>query len=295
MSLTSALRSKDNWVNQFFKSELGKVTDFVKSQGPIVKALPLKVPLGAHGHAALVGTAFDYRVRLHLGDNVGESTVLKRGIMRMQLAGSGLGRTIDSAWAAWVAQLLRETPIGDEFTLSCASVFLAWLDAGFRSRGRWSDGMRLIAESVNQYDTPEWSHSCASVDEEIASEVSALYRIVKHRLPTKGAVCGPTFAGSSAVGGADADLIVAKCLYDIKTTVNPRAKLVEDLRQLIGYALLDWDNDYDLDRVGFYYSRQAVCMTWTLSQLMVECTGSGSTDLHTLRRRFRALAAKRER
>ena len=294
MSLTSELRSKDSWVNQFFKSELGKVTDFVKSQGPLVKTLPLKVPLGVHGQAARVGTAFDYRVRLHLGDSISESTVLHGGIIRMQLYGSELGRTIDAAWAAWMTRLLRETPEGDELTLSRASIVLAWLDKGFRSSGRWSDGMRSIAENIDQHETPGWHHFAISVDEEIASEVSALYRIVENRLPATGAVCGPTFAGSRAVGGADADLIVANCLYDIKTTEHPRNALVKDLRQLIGYALLDWDNEYDLDRVGFCYPRQAVCITWPLSQLIGKCTSSGSTDLRTLRRRFRALAPKIE-
>ena len=280
-------------MNQFFKNELAKVTDFVKSQGPLVKALPLKVPLGARRHAALIGMAFDYRVRLHLGDNIGESTVLNGGIMRMQFAGSGIGPTIDSAWAAWMAQLLRDAPAGDDLTLSRTSVVLAWLDAGFRSGGRWSDGMRSIAKSIDQYDAPGWHHFTDSVDEEIASEVSALYRIVKNRLPAKGAVCGPQFAGSRAVGGADADLIAAKCLYDIKTTVNPREKLVMDLRQLIGYALLDWDNEFDLARVGFCYPRQAVWMSWPLPELIMECTGSRSADLQTLRRRFRALAPKK--
>lgn len=279
-------------MNRFFKDELAKVTDFVKSQGPLVKALPLKVPLGAHGRAALVGTAFDYRVRLHLGADIGESAVLKRGIARMQLAGSRLGPSVDSAWAACAAKLLRETPTGDELTLSRASVVLAWLDAGSRSGGRWSDGMRSIAENIDRHDTPGWRHFAASVDEEIAGEVSALYRIVRNRLPAEGAICGPTFAGSRAVGGADADLIVKNCLYEIKTTINPRDKLVEDFRQLIGYALLDWDDEYALSRIGFCYSRQAVCMTWPLDQLIVECTGSSSVDLQTLRRRFRALAPK---
>ena len=292
MSLTSQLRSKDSWVNQFFKNELGKATDFAKRQGPAVKALPLKIPLGAHRQAALVGIAFDYRVRLHLGANLGESKVLNHGITRMQIVGSGLGHTIDYAWAALATRLLREPPVGDELTLARASVVLAWLDAGFRSGGGWSEGMRSIAESIDRLDTPDWHHFSAPVHEDIASEVSALYRIAQDQLPGSGAICGPNFAGSLAVGGADADLIVENCLYDIKTTVNPRSTLVKDLRQLIGYALLDWDSEYGLDQVGFFYARQAVYMTWPLSELMVECTGGREpVDLGTLRGRFRALAA----
>ena len=267
----------------------------MKRRGPAVKTLPLKIPLGAHRQAALVGTAFDYRVRLYLGGNIGESTVLNHGVMRMQIVGSGLGHAIDYAWAALTTQLLRQQPVGQELTLSRASVVLAWLDAGSRSGGRWSDGMRSIAENIDQHDTSGWRRFSASVNEDIANEVSALCRIAKHQLPANSAICGPNFARSLAVGGADADQIVENCLYDIKTTENPRAKLVEDLWQLIGYALLDWNNEYALDRVGFYCATQAVCMTWPLSKLVAECTGYGSVDLGTLRGRFCALAAKRNR
>lgn len=122
----------------------------------------------------------------------------------------------------------------------------------------------------------------ASVDEDVALEVSALYRIAQDRLPARGAICGPSFAGSRAVGGADADLIVGNCLYDIKTRVKPRESLVDDLRQLIGYALLDWDNEY---------ARQAVYVTWPLSPLIAECAGHSSADLGTLRARFRAITS----
>lgn len=292
MSLTSNLRSKDSWVNQFFKSEFGKVTDFVKCWDATVKALPLKVPLGARRQATLVGTAFDYRMRLHLSTSVGDSKVLAAGVLRMQMVGSGLGQTIDSNWADSTRRLLRETPVGDELTLSRASVVLAWLDAGFRSGGQWNDGMRSIAENIKRHDTPAWHHFLAAVDEDVASEVSALYRIAQDQLPVTGAICGPAFAGSHAVGGADADLIIKNCLYDIKTTVNPRSRLVEGLRQLIGYALLDWDNQYALDQVGFYFARQGACMTWPLSKLIVECASSGSADLGTLRGRIQSLATR---
>ena len=83
MSLTSQLRSKDSWTNRFFKDEFANLTDFTKREGGTLKALPLKVPLGPHGQAMLVGTAFDYRLRLHLGLTPEQSTVLTGGIKRM--------------------------------------------------------------------------------------------------------------------------------------------------------------------------------------------------------------------
>jgi len=291
VSLKSELLRKDSWVNQFFKTEIPNITSFTKRVGPSVKALPLKVPLGAHRQATLVGTALDYRVRLHLGADVGQSDVLNLGVLKMRGTGSGFGPAIDSAWADWAAHLLHETPVGDELMLSQASIVLAWLDAGFRSGGRWGDGMKLVAESLEHHKTLSWPHFVSSVDQDLANEVAALYDIAKDHLPTGLTICGPEFAGSRSVGGADADLICDGCLYDIKTTVNPRKKFVEHLRQLIGYALLDWYDEHALDGVSIYYARQAASMTWSLPELIEECAGGELADLGSLRGRFRTLAA----
>ena len=292
MSLTSELGKKNSWLNQFFKSEFGRVTDFVKHEGPAIKALPLKFPLGSHGQAQLVGTAFDYRIRVHLDKKILKSRVLLMGIMHMCNFGSGLGRSIDTTWAERTKQLLRKTPAGNESTLARISVILAWLDKGFRSGGRWSDGMKAIAKGISKHDSRGWDEFTCLVDDAVANEVSALFAVARDHLPATGAICGPEFAGSRVVGGADADLIVENCLYDIKTTDDPRKTLPKDLRQLIGYALLDWDNEYGLKQVGFYYSRQATEMTWPLSKLLRECTSSGSTDLQSFRGQVHTLAQR---
>lgn len=266
MSLSSELRSKDSWLNQFFLDELGQVTEFAKREGAAIKALPVRVPLGTHGQASLVGTAFDYRVRLHLGDNVEESSVLTGGIDRMSAVEMSKGFWSDDPWANCTAQLLGEIPVGDESILSRVSVVLAWLDTGFRSGGRWSEGMKAVAKGIDEHGSQGWDHYAASADNSVADEVAALFAAAREHLPAfTGARIGPEFAGSPAVDGADADLIVENCLYDIKTTTDPRRKLPYSLRQLIGYALLDWDDEYALNQVGFYYSRQATLMTWPTS------------------------------
>ena len=289
MSLTSELERKDSWVNQFFKTELTKLTDFVKSEGAAVKGLPLKVPLGSHRQAQVVGKAFDYRLRLRFESEVGRSAVLAGGIYRMKKFGSGLDRSTDLAWAEATKRLLEKEPVGNELFLARASVVLAWLDDGYRS-GRWSDGMKAIAMELSRRSTPVWDEYVASVDEQLAGEVVELFRLAEQNLPTDHAVCGPEFVGSRAVGGADADLIVESCLYDIKTSINPRKPFPVNLKQLIGYALLDWDDQYALKHAGFYFSRQGAWMSWPLSRLLTECTGTSTVTLSNLRNQFRGLA-----
>jgi len=49
------------------------------------------------------------------------------------------------------------------------------------------------------------------------------------------------------VGAADADLIIASALVEIKATGSPELKL-RDLQQVVCYALLDTDDHYQLVR-----------------------------------------------
>ena len=141
-----------------------------------------------------------------------------------------------------------------------------------------NSNLASVYDAADEYSvetSPTWEEYSASVDEEVARDVANLFQAAKEHqcLPASGAIIGPTFAGSGVIGGADADLIIDHRLYDIKTTEKPREKFPEKLRQLIGYALLDWDDKYALTDVGFYFSRQATYMSWTLSRLLTQCTG----------------------
>jgi hypothetical protein len=85
-------------------------------------------------------------------------------------------------------------------------------------------------------------------------------------------VLGPTFSGSALIGGADGDLIAAGLLLELKTS----AKLtlaVKDVFQVIGYALLDFDDDYKLADVAIFSARYAYLATWSLGSLLSELAG----------------------
>jgi len=85
-------------------------------------------------------------------------------------------------------------------------------------------------------------------------------------------ILNPTFQGSEDVGGADADLIVDGCLIDIKTTTRVEIRSVW-LWQLLGYALLDYSNEYGIRAVGLYLARQGLLLRWPLRELMALLSG----------------------
>ena len=88
------------------------------------------------------------------------------------------------------------------------------------------------------------------------------------------AALNPEFTGSGDVGGADADLIVDGCLWEIKCSGRERGKS-EWLHQVLGYALLDYDDRYGIEQVGFLFPLQDTRVGWPLAEL-VERTCSPS-------------------
>lgn len=81
---------------------------------------------------------------------------------------------------------------------------------------------------------------------------------------------GPTFAGSELIK-ADADLIAAGLLLDLKTSA--KLSLGTDLLQVIGYALLDFDDDYRIAELGIFTARYGYLATWELGALLSELAG----------------------
>jgi len=98
---------------------------------------------------------------------------------------------------------------------------------------------------------------------------------------------GPTFTGSALIK-ADADLIAAGLLLDLKTSAKKPSLAVTDLLQVIGYALLDFDDEYRLDALGIFSARYSYLMTWELPALLSELAGH-NVDLQKVRGRFQDL------
>ena len=294
MSLTSELRDPKSWVNQYFKKQFANVTRFTKEEGPRIKTLETKVPSTLPRQSlARIGTAIDYRIRLELGLQPYESPVIQSGIQLMRMSGTDNTAEERSAWAEALKWYLFD--IGEHSTeeLAQMSILLAHLDAGFRSGGIWAEDMVNIAKGGTEDNPPTFEKLLAVAKPEETSEVVQMEALAKQVIlpsQTGQTLLGPEFAGSYFVNGADADLIIGHTLYDIKTSQNPRSKLTEMVRQIIGYALLDWQDEYLLQKAGFYFSRQGETVAWNLQELLARTATSSDTTLADLRNQFARLA-----
>lgn len=111
-------------------------------------------------------------------------------------------------------------------------------------------------------------------------------RVAAQRLPPlESPVLNPTFfEGSMDVGGADGDLISGDALIDIKARMKPEVK-ADDLFQLLGYVLLDYEDMWAIRKVAVYLARQGRYLEWGLDELAGRA--HAENDLARLRRSFR--------
>lgn len=104
-------------------------------------------------------------------------------------------------------------------------------------------------------------------------------------------VIGPTFAGSELMH-ADADLVAAGLLLELKTSAKRPSLGVVDLFQVIGYTLLDFDDEFNIDTVGIFNARYGYLAMWSLGLLLDELAGY-PVSLAAARAQFRELLVTR--
>jgi hypothetical protein len=98
---------------------------------------------------------------------------------------------------------------------------------------------------------------------------------------------GPVFAGSAIMRG-DADLIAAGLLTELKTTARKPSLGVTDAWQVIGYALMDYTDEFGITDVAIFHARYGYLAQWNLDALLTELAGRPVTAAG-LRAEFRAL------
>ncbi len=187
--------------------------------------------------------------------------------------------------------ILKLEPVGasltraDEIRMARNCVVLAYFEQFYRSSfSAIFDGARdgTLRSGADILLLPR-----ADVVEDVAAMSSAFFHSQFPLLAGRAFVLNPIFAGSSDVGGADADIIAGDSLIDFKSTGKPLAS--NHLYQLLSYPCLDYSDQYQIRRVGFSVLRRNVLREWDIEAL-VETLSSGRTKYGVLRERIHALA-----
>jgi len=320
VALTRELDRKDSPVTRWFNQWLANTKPVSEEWSARVRSAPTHRPDSDKRIPGTVGTAFDYRLRFSLAALPLERTVAATGMRLLDTTRSqtrNSGRSTDEFLVTYGLPPGEAAPVArllSEFQEALATTLLRFDPVGRALRGseeellcRYCYVLALFEELYRAglaIKSPLFTlASGATLDRLLAlppqiwvDDLCKLSHLARPHLADLGHEplhLNPTFAGSSEIGGADADLIAGGCLLDIKTTVDPKFSRTRLLYQLLGYVLLDYPDAYAITCVGIYLSRQSLVVRWPLQELLSTLLAERKATLPELRMSFRAAIHQR--
>ena len=270
-------------LREFFESRLPNCKTMQNSWR--MSGEPLIVPVESVAWG-LVGAAFDYRVRYFFTVTPPERMAASHG------AGQDIRASFLNLAEALTAFTTENQPCGillpleAEMQLARYCYILAMYESLFRAKVVNSP---LFALRPNASADEQLALAPTADIEDLVALSSAAEAAWGH-LFMKAMIANPTFTGSSDVGGADADLIIDNCLIDIKTTTNKSLDRTTAY-QLVGYLLLDYDDEYKIGQLGFYLSRIPALMVWSAEET-IAAMSNGLETVGSLRNSLRRFLAE---
>jgi hypothetical protein len=243
--------------------ELSSLLGFDKLQSC---RLPTLAPKGNQG---TIGTAVDYRLRYYFRAYDSYGTVARAGIHRRDHSFATLGCEFFDYQNELVARLNpteHQLDACDEATLNTNCVILAFFEQIYRA-----DVVHPALDSIPRPGKiqdliatvqPDMVQDVSQLSVAFASDAKELFKL--------NAILNPKFQGSLGIGGADADMILDKTIIDFKCASKADASTLRNAAlQLLGYVLLDYDDEYSLSEILVYLPRQRDSWRMPLWQLVL--------------------------
>ncbi|PGH48129.1 UvrD-helicase domain-containing protein [Streptomyces sp. Ru87] len=296
LSLTGQLKYDTSPISEFMAHRLPYTQNLVRDYLGHIAHLPHPVqPIDVqHPNWSALGHAIDYRLRLSLGGRLGPAVAL--GVWALDSAESLRGFPGPESRKALHAagqQLLAavDAYLAAPGSMDDAALTRLCFVAGFFEDIARTGQIRRFSMLAGATPATSLDDLTSAVPAYVLDDIGQQMQLATspfadfHSLPPQARVCGPVFSGSGDIGGADADYILGGLLLDCKATKDPRRLGRDEIYQLAGYLLLDYDDQYGIDHVGLYLSRQGGLITWDAGEFLRRL--GGDVPLRRLREQFR--------
>ena len=271
MSLTSELHEPDSPINQFFAAHFPDRDGFWNAWSERVWMFPTIRPHGSLANYpwALVGAALDYRIRVCWRPYSATDTVAAIGARFARRCGmpdaAEMWHDLASRWDVMMAYIKRGLPLDPDREDRIARMCIAL--AAYEAIARSGREVSLLARTTKIDEV--LSRVPAEVVDDIDNLLDEFKRSDDRFISPQSTVLNPMFSGAMMVGGADGDVILDQYLWDFKTTLHPtRASNDYWPYQLLGYGLLDLDDQYQLEGAGIYLSRRGAWISWSWPEML---------------------------
>ncbi len=308
MSLTSHLRNTNDPLARFFQSRFPNVRNLISQINAEIRAAKtIDTPGLEPWEYGLIGTAIDYRIRYFFdatpyqefvayecASQLGaDSLEVLENLIEYNQTFYMIHPDIQRFFDSLEIEVGRIQPVArlpdpiDEQLLARYCLILALFEQIYRS-GLWNNSNSPLVQAFNAgklKSIPDFLNICRENWVDDIKQLATLFYKNSSDQITQPVILNPTFQGSEDVGGADADLIIGDTLIDIKATKLPNFK-PHYIYQLLGYVLLDYEGQYNINSIGFYLARQGIWHTWFLSQYLVALGVATPYDLGQIRSDF---------
>lgn len=287
MSLTSCLKDPTSAMSRFLAEHLPSpeyaLSDYRARLARYAAPVRPAAGAGQRPEYRMLGHTIDHRLRISLGAPTGAP--ISEGVVRAVIDDDGWPsrEVIDTVQAAGTVLLEElgtyESEDGQPLVLEDEAeerlIRLCHLSSSFEAIFRhvgWVRGNTLgltppgaclddMVDAVPPYIVDDIRGQM-----ELAAQPGPFEHLRQLAAPQR--ICGPVFEGSLHVGGADADFVLAEALVDCKATIRPERMGRAELYQLAGYLLLDYSDNYSIDTVGLYLSRQGALIDWSIADFL---------------------------
>lgn len=253
MSLTRELNNQHSPLTQWFEQRFSyKMELLAAHHNREMTRSPKIVPQGEIENFGLLGTAFIYGFRWHWH-------LLKRAqlceTLPAYIAAEHLGQ-LNNFFALLKAKNTTQKAI------ACL-VFAGW-EQYYRS-GRV---LPILTSLMRNGHCLKPSRNLKPIIEDLVCLLETIPSTWNsHSFNVTNVCFNPTFAGSYYLA-ADAQLISSNTIIRCYTTLKHRPMTKKHLYQQLAYALMDWDDRYNLTHLCWYYSRQQAIFIHPLKQLV---------------------------
>ena len=296
LSLTNVLRIPRSPLRRFLKREFpdgpSALRDAFRAehfpgQRRAAERRLLPPPANLGSEAGTVGTAIDQRLRLAFTAREPLDGAALRGVEdvlhivpdpRTAIALTSVGNELAVLAEGLIGDMGtddRSCSMGrareDEEQLARLLVVSAWYSVAHRA-GHAFTRTPLARAAATRPNTFTLQHALGLVRRDVVEDVLLQFHLActgplrELRAVTTREDChgGPVFRGMPA----DGDLLVKGLLIDFKSTSEPLRLPQSDVHQLLGYLLLDTEDDYGITSVGWYLSRTATLATWSVGDFL---------------------------
>lgn len=259
MSLTSEINNKNSVIYQWFESKFNStIAKLLASHNQIMAQQPRILPSFEEVDFALCGHAVSYFLKKYLSFKAKDENWIYNTIA---YAGAKMLN---------VEHIIEYCATGDNVpdseALKC--ILLSSLERYKRASIK-HEILQPFLQGQNQLNIEakyfkKWLPTIRDVSAIIES-VPRTWQVVEDKVQGK-IISNCTFTLSNYIGGADC-LVCGDALIDIRTTVKRCPFTLENFYQQISYVLLDYDDQYSIKQLIWFYSRQASVFCYPTNKL----------------------------